>query len=87
LRQSSSLTGSVVTGTSNITLTDKFATINVSPGKPITMTTENPAEKLVTVHGVEYRIWDPYHSKLASAVACGLSGSRGVPHYLLHYNI
>jgi fibrillarin-like pre-rRNA processing protein len=50
--------------------TRKLATANLAPG------TQVYGEKLVEIGGVEYRIWDPYRSKLAAAI---LRGMKGVP--------
>lgn len=44
----------------------KLATRNALPGQRVY------GEELVEVEGVEYRIWDPYRSKLASALHLGL---------------
>ncbi|MDI6820180.1 MAG: fibrillarin-like rRNA/tRNA 2'-O-methyltransferase [Candidatus Hodarchaeaceae archaeon] len=38
------------------------ATANLAPG------TQVYGEKLVKIHDVEYRVWDPYRSKLAAAI-------------------
>ena len=40
----------------------KLATRNSAPG------TQVYGEKLVEIEGVEYRLWDPYRSKLAAAI-------------------
>jgi len=50
--------------------TRKLATVNLAPG------TQVYGEKLVEVEGTEYRLWDPYRSKLAAAI---LRGMKGVP--------
>ncbi len=47
-----------------------FATLNLSPGKSVY------GEKLVKHEDREYRLWDPYKSKLAAAL---LKGLRTVP--------
>jgi fibrillarin-like pre-rRNA processing protein len=48
----------------------KLATLNLSPGKSVY------GEKLVKHEDSEYRLWDPYKSKLAAAL---LKGLRTVP--------
>lgn len=40
----------------------KLATINLAPG------TQVYGERLLKVQGIEYRLWDPYRSKLAAAI-------------------
>jgi len=45
----------------------KLATINLAPGKRVY------GEQLVNYEGVEYRIWNPYRSKLAAAILKGVS--------------
>jgi len=42
--------------------TKKLATTNLSPGNQVY------GEKLLEADGVEYRLWDPYRSKLAAAI-------------------
>jgi fibrillarin-like pre-rRNA processing protein len=42
--------------------TQKLATVNSAPG------TQVYGEKLIEVESVEYRLWDPYRSKLAAAI-------------------
>lgn len=42
--------------------TRKLATVNLARG------TQVYGEKLVEIEGVEYRLWDPYRSKLAAAI-------------------
>ncbi len=42
--------------------TKKLATVNFTPG------TKVYGEKLFEVQGAEYRLWDPYRSKLAAAI-------------------
>ncbi len=44
----------------------KWATLNKTPGKKIYK------EKTIVVKGKEYRIWDPFKSKLAGAIYKGL---------------
>lgn len=44
----------------------RLATVNLSPG------TKVYDERLVTIRGTEYRLWDPYRSKLAAALLRGL---------------
>ena len=56
-----------------ITLDDgsqKLATMNLAPGKTVY------GEKLIKFEGVEYRLWDPFRSKLAAAI---LKGIKAVP--------
>jgi len=50
--------------------TQKLATINSAPG------TQVYGEKLIESEGVEYRLWDPYRSKLAAAITRNI---RDVP--------
>ncbi len=45
---------------------EKIATRNLTPGKKVY------GEQLVQWNGVEYRIWNPYRSKLAAAILNGL---------------
>ena len=48
-----------------VTLEDgstRLATLNLSPGKNVY------GERLVVIEGKEYRLWDPYKSKLAAAI-------------------
>lgn len=42
--------------------TQKLATRNLAPGKTVY------GEKLIRFEGVEYRLWDPFRSKLAAAI-------------------
>ncbi len=44
----------------------KIATINFVPGNKVY------GEELVNIDGVEYRLWNPYRSKLAAAIIKGL---------------
>jgi len=44
----------------------RLATRNLAPGRPVY------GERLLRHGGVEYRVWDPYRSKLAAAVLRGL---------------
>jgi len=44
----------------------RLATRNLTPGKRVY------GEQLVTWEGVEYRVWNPYRSKLAAAILNGL---------------
>ncbi|MCD6248283.1 MAG: fibrillarin-like rRNA/tRNA 2'-O-methyltransferase [Hadesarchaea archaeon] len=46
---------------------NRLATVNFSPG------TKVYGEQVVSAEGIEYRIWDPYRSKLAAAILRGLS--------------
>jgi fibrillarin-like pre-rRNA processing protein len=50
--------------------TRKLATLNLAPGVQVY------GEKLIKIGDIEYRIWDPYRSKLAAAV---LRGVKHVP--------
>jgi fibrillarin-like pre-rRNA processing protein len=47
-------------------LNGKLATINLAPGKKVYN------EELIRVDGIEYRLWNPYRSKLAAAILKGL---------------
>ena len=49
---------------------ERLATRNLAPGRTVY------GEKLVRFEGVEYRLWDPYRSKLAAAI---LKGIKKVP--------
>jgi fibrillarin-like pre-rRNA processing protein len=56
-----------------VTLEDgsqKLATRNLAPGRAVY------GEKLIRFEGVEYRLWDPFRSKLAAAI---LKGIKTVP--------
>jgi hypothetical protein len=56
-----------------VTLDDgsqKLATMNLAPGRTVY------GEKLIKFEGVEYRLWDPFRSKLAAAI---LKGIKAVP--------
>lgn len=44
----------------------KLATENMIPGNRVYK------EKIVTIKGIEYRLWDPFRSKLAAAIMNGL---------------
>lgn len=46
--------------------TQKLATVNLAPGARVY------GERLAQSGGVEYRLWDPYRSKLAAAILRGL---------------
>lgn len=50
--------------------TQKLATKNLTPGRNVY------GERLIRCEGVEYRIWDPFRSKLAAAI---LKNLRAVP--------
>ncbi|MEM3798053.1 MAG: fibrillarin-like rRNA/tRNA 2'-O-methyltransferase [Candidatus Bathyarchaeia archaeon] len=50
--------------------TERLATRNLAPGRTVY------GEKLVRFEGVEYRLWDPFRSKLAAAI---LKGVKAVP--------
>lgn len=45
---------------------EKLATVNLAPGIKVY------GEQLIVLDGKEYRIWNPYRSKLAGAIAKGL---------------
>lgn len=51
----------------------RLATVNLSPGTKIY------DERLVEIRGTEYRLWDPYRSKLAGALIRGLKELPIVP--------
>ncbi len=44
----------------------RLATLNLDQGKSVY------GEKLLMVHGSEFRLWDPFRSKLAAALTRGL---------------
>jgi len=44
----------------------RLATENLAPGRSVY------GERLISVNGIEYRIWDPFRSKLAAAILKGL---------------
>jgi fibrillarin-like pre-rRNA processing protein len=46
--------------------TRKLATINLVPGVQVY------GERLLEIEGVEYRVWDPYRSKLAAVILRGI---------------
>jgi len=46
--------------------TQKLSTVNSAPG------TQVYGEKLIEIESVEYRLWDPYRSKLAAAIVRGV---------------
>jgi fibrillarin-like pre-rRNA processing protein len=46
--------------------TRKLATVNLTPGAQVY------GERLLKIQGVEYRLWDPYRSKLAAAILKGI---------------
>jgi len=50
--------------------TKRLATRNLTPGRTVY------GERLIIFKGIEYRIWDPYRSKLAAAI---LKGLKAVP--------
>ncbi|MEM1566528.1 MAG: fibrillarin-like rRNA/tRNA 2'-O-methyltransferase [Candidatus Bathyarchaeia archaeon] len=50
--------------------TERLATRNLAPGRTVY------GEKLVRFEGAEYRLWDPFRSKLAAAI---LKGIKTVP--------
>ena len=50
--------------------TKRLATRNLTPGRTVY------GERLITFKAIEYRIWDPYRSKLAAAI---LKGLKAVP--------
>lgn len=45
----------------------RLATQNLTPGKNIY------SERLISFKGIEYRVWDPFRSKLAAAILKGLT--------------
>lgn len=45
----------------------RLATKNLVPGKNVY------GERLISLKGIEYRLWDPYRSKLAAAILKGLT--------------
>ncbi|OGS44711.1 MAG: fibrillarin [Euryarchaeota archaeon RBG_13_57_23] len=47
---------------------ENLLTVNAAPGKSVY------GERLVFVEDIEYRIWDPYRSKLAAAILLGGKG-------------
>ena len=47
---------------------EQLATLNLSPGVSVY------GERLIACEGREYRIWDPFRSKLAAAVLNGIKG-------------
>ena len=49
---------------------ERLATKNLTPGKTVY------GERLVKIEGEEYRIWDPFRSKLAAAI---LKGMKNLP--------
>ncbi len=51
----------------------RLATVNLSPGTKIY------GERLVEIRGTEYRLWDPYRSKLAGALIRGIRELPIVP--------
>ncbi len=53
--------------------TRKLATVNLAPGMKVY------DERLLRVEGTEYRLWDPYRSKLAAALLRGLKGMPITP--------
>ncbi|MEA1904576.1 MAG: fibrillarin-like rRNA/tRNA 2'-O-methyltransferase [Candidatus Hadarchaeota archaeon] len=53
--------------------TRKLATVNLAPGMKVY------DERLVRVEGTEYRLWDPYRSKLAAALLRGIKGMPITP--------
>ncbi len=55
--------------------TQRLATRNLAPGKNVY------GEKLIRFEGVEYRLWDPFRSKLAAAI---LKNVKTVPIKLNH---
>lgn len=46
--------------------TEELATVNLAPGVQVY------GERLIRLGGVEYRLWDPYRSKLAAAISKGI---------------
>jgi fibrillarin-like pre-rRNA processing protein len=45
----------------------RLATLNLTPGRSVY------GERLIKIRGNEYRLWDPYRSKLAAAILKGLN--------------
>jgi fibrillarin-like pre-rRNA processing protein len=59
--------------------TEKLATKNLAPGKNVY------GERLITWQSVEYRVWDPFRSKLAAAILKGLTIVPIQPHHKVLY--
>ncbi len=51
----------------------KLATLNLAPGKAVY------GERLIEEKGKEYRMWDPYRSKLSAAIMKGMKGMQIKP--------
>ncbi len=49
--------------------TRKLATVNLAPNSQVY------GERLVGIQGVEYRLWDPYRSKLAASILKNIKGN------------
>ncbi len=59
--------------------TQRLATKNLIPGKKVY------GERLVFFKGVEYRLWDPFRSKLAAAILKGLTTVPIQPNHKILY--
>jgi fibrillarin-like pre-rRNA processing protein len=59
--------------------TEKLATKNLAPGKSVY------GERLVSWQDIEYRVWDPFRSKLAAAILKGLSTVPIQPNHQMLY--
>lgn len=59
--------------------TRRLATRNLAPGKSVY------SEQLISSKGLEYRIWDPYRSKLAAAIFKGLTSMPIQPRHTVLY--
>lgn len=57
----------------------RLATRNFAPGKNVY------GERLIKYRGVEYRVWDPFRSKLAAAILKGLETVPIQPHHKVLY--
>jgi fibrillarin-like pre-rRNA processing protein len=57
----------------------RLATLNLTPGKNVY------GERLVRFRGEEYRLWDPYRSKLAAAILKGLETVPIQPNHKVLY--
>ncbi len=63
-------------GVYQVTLDDrtrKIATVNLSPGRTVY------GERLIKIDKTEYRLWDPFRSKLAGAILKGLENQPIMP--------
>jgi len=57
----------------------RLATVNLTPGRAVY------GERLLTRKNVEYRLWDPYRSKLAAAIVKGVDAIPIKPHVKVLY--